>query len=1073
MCLAYVSSWASATGGRVAARARGSALRTGALPRREARLQSRRADAARGGVVRPAVTSRRWTAMNAAQSAVAAPETLGAPADVEVGAKLHGFELTRAERVSEVGCEARMWRHEKTGTELLSVCTPDENKVFSVVLRTPPSDSTGVPHILEHSVLCGSRKYPVKEPFVELIKASLNTFLNAMTYPDKTCYPVASCNTRDFYNLVDVYLDAVFFPLLTPDTLAQEGHHIELEKKDDPLTFKGVVYNEMKGAFSDPERVLASLSQQVLFPDITYGVESGGDPRVIPDLGWEQFKTFHEKFYHPSNARLFFYGDDDEVKRLEKANEYLSLFEPREDAAKSSMIDLQKPFSEPRVASFPYDAGKDGLERKYMATLNWMLLEGSKTDAEKLVALAVLDHILTNNSGAPLHKALIDSGLGEEVIGGGLETDLRQMMYSIGLKGMDKDGAQKMEEVVFDVLRKHAKEGFSKETIEASINTIEFQLRENNTGRFPRGLSLMLRSMTSWLHDADPLRPLRYEQPLTAVKNRLAAGEKVFEPLIEELFISNSHRARVELTPDAEAAEREEKREKERLLAVREKLTDKDLENLIAETQRLKAKQAAHDAPEDLAKIPTLTKADLEPKVATVPYELEKVGSGSIATLMHHPQITNGVVYVDLMLDATRVSPAQLPYLSLLGSFMTELGTTKQDFVELQQRIGRETGGVRVGVSLSQMVAADGNGPALGRMLMRGKSMVAQVPALLDVMRELLMEVNLDDKERFKQLLTEERAGTESSVVPSGHVYASSRIRAQYRVADWASEKMSGYEYLTFLRELSARIDTEWESISAELKAARNAVVQQNALVLNVTTSAGDFSAVKPNLVSFIDSLPEFAEAPSELWTDHLVAEPGSAKQSEALIIPAQINYVGKGGNLADIGFKATGGSYLASKHLGTSYLWDTVRVQGGAYGGFCRLDMRSGAFSFLSYRDPNIDYTLKAFDGAAKFLRDVKMDDKELEKSIIGAIGDMDSYQLPDAKGFASASRILSGETDELRQQRREEILGASKKDFVELGDALEAVKESSAVVIVGSAEAITKAEGEGVELKNKISLF
>jgi hypothetical protein len=426
---------------------------------------------------------------------------------------IHGFELIRQQEIPELKTKASLFRHLKTGAELLSLENDDENKVFGITFRTPPADSTGVAHIMEHSVLCGSRKYPVKEPFVELIKGSLHTFVNAFTYPDKTCYPVASTNLQDFYNLIDVYLDAVFYPRLTPYTLQQEGWHYEIEKLDDPLAFKGVVFNEMKGAYSSPDRVLGEHSQHSIFPDNTYSVESGGHPKHIPDLTFEQFMAFHQTYYHPSNSYIFFYGDDKPEERLRMVDEYLQHFERAKIA---SEISLQPRFDQPRRFAHRYAAGAEAdLGKKGMVTVNWLLTE--TTDREINLAIKTLAHILVGTPASPLHKALIDSGLGEDVTGG-LESELRQMYFSTGLKGIAVADADKVESLIFDTLRKLADGGIDPQTIEASLNTIEFSLRENNTGSFPRGLALMLRALTNWLYGSDPLTPLAFETPLAAIK---------------------------------------------------------------------------------------------------------------------------------------------------------------------------------------------------------------------------------------------------------------------------------------------------------------------------------------------------------------------------------------------------------------------------------------------------------------------------------------------------------------------------------------------------------------------------
>jgi presequence protease len=471
----------------------------------------------------------------------------------------HGFKLIREQEIAEYKTQARLYRHEKTGAELLSLINEDENKVFGITFRTTPKDSTGVAHIMEHCVLNGSRKYPVKEPFVELVKGSLNTFLNAFTYPDKTCYPVASTNLQDFYNLVDVYLDAVFFPRLTPYNLMQEGWHYELENPDDPLQYKGVVFNEMKGVYSSPESVLDDKSQQTLLPDTIYGVDSGGNPEFIPDLTYEQFKQFHDTYYHPSNARIFFYGDDPEEERLRLLSAYLNEFEYLDV---DSTIALQPRFDQPRREEDVYDAGEEEAQ-KSMITLNWLLPEVG--DEELTLGLSILEHILTGNPGSPLRKALIESGLGEDLVGRGLETGTRQMFYSTGMRGIEADHADKVEALVMNTLEGLAGTGIDSETVGASLNTVEFMLRENNTGQFPRGLALMLRSLNSWLYDADPLAPLQFEQPLQSIKDRVARGERYFESLIQTYLLENSHRVTVLLKPDAELGKRREQDERRRL----------------------------------------------------------------------------------------------------------------------------------------------------------------------------------------------------------------------------------------------------------------------------------------------------------------------------------------------------------------------------------------------------------------------------------------------------------------------------------------------------------------------------
>jgi Zn-dependent M16 (insulinase) family peptidase len=552
---------------------------------------------------------------------------------------MNGFELIEERYIQELNSWARLYRHAKTGARLLSLENDDENKVFAITFRTPPVDSTGVAHILEHSVLAGSEKYPLKDPFREIAKGSLNTFLNAFTFPDKTCYPVASQNLQDFYNLIDVYVDSVFHPLIHPETLQQEGWRYDLEHPDAPLTFKGVVFNEMKGAYSSPDNVLDRFSQQSLFPNHTYGVDSGGDPKDIPNLIYEQFKDFHTRYYHPSNAYIYFYGDDDSQERLRLMDSYLQEFEPLEV---DSTIGLHPGIDKPQQLVIPYDAGQDG-ERKAYLTVNWLLPD--TLDPERTFTYNILNYILVGTPASPLRKELVDSGLGEDLAGGGLEAQLRQMMFSTGLKGVAIEDLDRVETLIFKTLQKLAQEGIDPDTTVASVNTIEFRLRENNTGAMPRGLIVMLRALTTWLYDGDPFNALAFEAPLSSLKARLAAGEPVFEDLIRVSFLDNQHRTVLILQPDASVRQREETEERERLERARAGMAPGDIQAIIEANKILKEHQETPDSPETLATIPSLKLADLDRQIKTIPLEVVDLHGSRV---LYHDLFTNGIVYLDL-----------------------------------------------------------------------------------------------------------------------------------------------------------------------------------------------------------------------------------------------------------------------------------------------------------------------------------------------------------------------------------------------------------------------------------------
>jgi Zn-dependent M16 (insulinase) family peptidase len=966
---------------------------------------------------------------------------------------IHGFELLKEQEIPELNTMARLWRHLRTRAELLSLENDDENKVFGVTFRTPPPDSTGLPHIMEHAVLCGSQKYPVKEPFIELAKGSLKTFLNAFTFPDKTCYPVASQNVKDFYNLIDVYLDAVFYPLIPPHTLQQEGWHYELEDPADPLTFKGVVFNEMKGAYSSPDNLLYRYSQQSLFPDNPYGLDSGGDPGEIPNLTYEQFKRFHQTYYHPSNARIFFYGDDDPEERLRLIDAVLREFEP---LAFSSAIPLQPRFDRSQRFTYPYDAGQETEgDGKAMLTTNWMLAES--TDPETILALSMLSHILIGTPASPLRKALIDSGLGEDLTGGGLDSDLRQMVFSTGLKGIADKDADKVEALILDTLAELAEKGIDPDMVEAAVNTIEFRLRENNTGSFPRGLSLMLRSLVTWLYDGDPIAPLAFEAPLSSIKGHLEAGEPYFEDLTRRYLVENPHRTTVLLQPDPELRQRQEAAEAERLAQARAAMDEAQLQAVIEDTRQLKLLQETPDPPEALATIPTLTLEDLDKENKLIPLAVLQENGTEV---LYHDLFTNGIVYLDLGFNLRALPQELLPYVPLFGHTLVKIGTEKEDFVKLSQRIGRKTGGIAP-TTLTSAIPESQTGTTW--LFLRGKATASQAQDLLAILQDVLLKVKLDNQERFKQLVLEAKARAEAYLVPGGHRVVDTRLRARFDQAGWAAEQMDGIDYLLFLRQVAQELEENWPAVLEKLEQVRRTLVNREDMLCNVTLDEANWTGFRPQLASFLSTLPTSPVQPVQ-WS------PGQAVAFEGLTIPAQVNYVGKAANLYRLGYQLNGSIAVIRNHLNTTWLWERVRVQGGAYGGFCVFDHPSGVLSYLSYRDPNLLNTLDNYDGTARFLRQLDLSPEELTKSIIGAIGQMDAYQLPDAKGYTSMVRYLIGDTDAKRQRRREEILSTTPADFKAFADVLEEVNQEGQVVVLGSQEAIAganAARGGWLEVK------
>ena len=953
----------------------------------------------------------------------------------------NGFELLREERIAELNSLARLYRHTRTGAELLSLINDDENKVFGITFRTPPPDSTGVAHIMEHSVLCGSRKYPVKEPFVELIKGSLNTFLNAMTFPDKTVYPVASQNLQDFYNLVDVYLDSVFYPLLSPYTLDQEGWHYELDDPHQPMTFKGVVFNEMKGAYSEPENVLGEQVMHSLYPNTLYAYDSGGNPAVIPNLTYQEFKGFHDLYYHPSNARIFFYGDDDPDRRLELVGEFLQDFVA---VPVQSEIPLQPPLNNPRALDVPYEVEENQDNAKNFVTVNWLLPQVG--DPELTLGFEVLAHALIGTPAAQLRKTLIDSGLGDDLTGSGLETGLRQMFFSTGLKGVDPENVERVEQLIHETLQTLALNGLDADNLKASLNTLEFRLRENNTGGYPRGLVVMLRALDNWLYDKDPLAPLAFEEPLQAIKDRLAAGEPYFEHLIEAYLVNNTHRSTVVLHPDVALAEQRAAAERERLEQARAKMSAAELQAVIENVRTLKRRQETPDPLEALATIPMLKHADLNPEIRQIPSEMITEQG---APVLFHDLFTNGIFYLDLGFDMHVLPQELLPYVPLFGRALLATGTKDLSFVQLVQRIGQNTGGIRPSTLIS---ASRNTGQTVARFILRAKAMTGQAGELLSILSDVLSGARLEDKERFKQMALEERAGLEARIVNAGHAIVNSRLKAHFDESGWASEQMGGVAYLFFLRDLLPRIDADWPGVLANLQLIRDLMLNRANAMANVTLDAAAFEQTRPLLADFLGSLPT-GEAPRATWT--IPHQPAS----EGLTIPAMVNYVGKGADLYRLGYQLDGSSFVVTRFLQGTWLWDKVRVQGGAYGGFCAFDSQSGALNFLSYRDPNLLETLKNFDDSAQFLKSLDLNEAELTKAIIGTIGDLDAYLLPDAKGYTAMRWFLLGTTDAERQKLRDEVLSTTPADFRDFAPVLEKLNQNAAVAVLGQAEVIEAA--------------
>ena len=1032
--------------------------------------------------------------------------------------------------MDERGLTAKLFRHKVTGAEVLSVDADDENKVFSCNFRTLPKDDTGVPHILEHSVLCGSRRFPVKEPFVEMLKGSLKTFLNAMTAPDKTLYPVASQNKQDFFNLASVYLDACLFPRILdpvqgPQILKQEGWHYEAsDDKDAPLKYKGVVFNEMKGVYSScvsrylsilrltlsgatrcallaclwlafltplvagstpfarrPDQLHYRTLKKALFRGHPiYGVDSGGDPRAIPTLTYDAFANFHKTYYHPANARLFVYGREEEVsveERLALIEQWLGEFgAPDFDA--NEQIPIQPLATEPYEVeeSYPVDPNAQQAPTQFV-TLSW-LMHTEPLDPKTKLAMSVLNDLLLGTSSASLQKPLLESRLGASVVGGGYGASLQQAAFSVGLKGVatGSEAKQAVSDLILGTLESIADGGFEETAIEASMNTVEFRLRSSSASPM-KGLSFMMGSMSEWNYGRDPVAPLRFEETLAALKADVAAtGGKIFVDLLRKYVLDNPHRATVTLVPEATLAAKLEAEEAAELAAVRSKLADAELAKLADETKKLRAAQAAHDDPSDLAKLPMLSTADLERAAKPVPIEVStvSVGGSASATVLTHELPTDGICYLNLALDMSRLSMDDLPYLPLLTRMMSELGTDTLDETSFSRKVGANTGGLGVSTMTSAKPraggAVGGSGEMAAYVVLGGKATAEKATSLFELAGQMLTATDLDNRGRAIEMLKQSVARMESAVVSSGNGFASSHLASRFSLNGKVSELLGGLKQLDTLRSALKQAEEDWPALLGRLQRMRSELIAADGAIVNLSADGATLGVATPLVESLLSQLPATPAASPGApegweWSGDLLVP-----SYDGLQVSTQVNYVAKAAPIYAPGEAVPGSTSVITRYLRTAYLWDAVRVQGGAYGcslGFSRFD---GVASFSSYRDPNVKATLDNYDGTGAFLRGNPLGPAELSKAIIGAVGDLDSPQSVDAKGYTSMVRHMLGVTEEERQVWRDQVLGTTAADFVDFADRIDTVASEGSVAAVASERAIAEANEALEEAKRLV---
>ncbi len=967
--------------------------------------------------------------------------------------QLDAYEIVKRQELGDIGGMGVLLRHKKTKARIALVINNDENKVFYIGFRTPPVNSTGVPHILEHSVLCGSREFPIKDPFVELVKGSLNTFLNAMTYPDKTMYPVASCNDKDFQNLIHVYLDAVFYPnIYTNEAIfSQEGWHYELEEETGELSINGVVYNEMKGAYSSADDVLESAVMNSLYPHTAYGVESGGDPEVIPGLSYEEFLEFHRTYYHPSNSYIYLYGDMDMAQKLRFIDEcYLSDFEAREVDSEIGKESVLEAFGAPVIKEYPLNEGEDAQENTYLSV---SFSVGESGDVELCTAFQVLDYALCSAPGAPLKQTLVDRGIGKDVYSI-WDNGIRQPYFSVIAKGTSTEKEKEFLDTVREVLEKTAAEGFDRKALLAAINYYEFKFREADFGSYPKGLMYGLQMMDSWLYDDEG--PFLYLELLKVFKTlRERVGSGYFEGLVKRYLLENPHRSVVILKPVEGLSEKREQELAEKLAARKAAMSGEEIQDVRDKCERLRVFQETEDKPEDLARIPLLRREDLK-KEATEPVNAEKKIGDTL--FLHHDLETNGIGYLRLIFELNAIPEEYFPYVGVLKSCLGLLNTEHYGYGELFNEINLTTGGMAAVNNVYSNI--DDPDKCRVTLELKTKAFGDRLDAAVELMQEIMLTSDFTDEKRLREILAEGRSRMQSQMMDSGHSVAVGRALSYGSISGALSEKISGIPFYRLVAELDGHFEEKKGELTERLQTLAKMIFRPENLMV-------DFVGGEQEAESLTRSVERLKAG---LYTEAVEKKeyrPIPRRRNEGFTTAGQVQYVCRAGNYHKKGLPYTGALRVLKVMMGYEYLWTNVRVKGGAYGCMCGFG-RNGESYFVSYRDPNLDKTVSVYEKAADAIADYEADEGTITRYIIGAVSELDTPMNPAAKGLFGLSCYMTGMSGEFLQRERDAVLAATAQDIRRLAKYIRAFMEDDFLCVVGNAGKIKANEKMFLKLEN-----
>lgn len=961
------------------------------------------------------------------------------------------YEILDEHRVEDVQSDGFILRHKKSGARIAILSNNDDNKVFYIGFRTPPEDETGVPHIIEHTTLCGSKKFPVKDPFIELAKGSLNTFLNAMTYPDKTVYPVASCNDQDFKNLMDVYLDAVFNPNITKyeEIFKQEGWHYELTGKDDELKINGVVYNEMKGAYSSPDEVLSSQIYRSLFPDNTYSKDSGGNPEYIPKLTYEAYLDFYHKYYHPSNSYIYLYGDMDVVERLEWLDkEYLSLYDYKKV---NSEINKQPAFDEIKNVEAQYSITMDDSQEN-KTYLSYNRVVGDTLDEMLYQAFDVLDYALVSSPGAPVKQALIDAGIGDDVYGS-YDAGILQPVFSFVAKNANASQADEFESIIENTLKEVVKTGINKEALLAGINSSEFKFREADFGQFPKGLLFGLNCLDSWLFD--DMKPFIHLECLgTFAKLRKAVDTDYFEKLIQEYLLDNTHGSSVTVKPKRGLGnEREEALAKE-LSDYKASLSDEEIKKLIEDTEHLKKYQEEPSSDEDLRKLPMLTRADM--KKNAMPFSNIEDELLDVKVVCHDIE-SNGIDYISFLFDAGDFAQSELGYLGFFTNALGLVSTEKYSYTDLANATNIYTGGISTGTASHPDIKDRNN--FVFKLEVKLKVLEKNLDKALELMEQMLLSSDFTDTKRLGELVAQIKARLQANLSSSGHLVAAMRSMSSFSRYALYQDELKGIAFYRSICHIEKELSESPKSVSDKLAAIARKLFARNRMLISFTGNNEAYGNAKPSLEKVIAGFNKMSAVGNQ-------AEVHFNTAKEAFIDASQIQYVAKTGDFICEGYEYTGALRLLRIILSYDYLWINVRVKGGAYG-CMNTFLRSGESYFVSYRDPNLSDTLDVYDRIPEYIKSFSPDERDMTKYIIGTFSALDTPMNPEAKGSRSLSAYLEGITYEQIQKERNEILNAQPEDIRRLADLVEAVLKKDSICVIGNENMIKESAGlfENVE--------